>query len=100
MAIYKDKNQAAGLGAFSESKFGDDGSDQIRNCDIGPEPMGQTLNLSEKWLEANSDFARKIIPTPGVKQNSGRLDKVEVVEARSGDGDLPKGQRGKPFKWS
>jgi hypothetical protein len=85
---------------YSEEFFGDDGADKFRNCDIGPMDMGTTKNLSEKWLEANSDFARKIVPTAGTKQNSGRLDVVEPVEARFVDGVLPKGQKRGKFNWS
>lgn len=85
-------------GAYSENNFGDDGAEQFRNCDIGPMDMGSVKNLSEKWLEANSDFSRKLIPTKGVVQKN-RQDVIVPVEARSGD-DLPKGQRGKSFKWS
>jgi hypothetical protein len=45
-------------GAYSEEFFGDDGVEKFRNCDIGPEPMNKILNLSETWLEKNSDFSR------------------------------------------
>lgn len=85
-------------GAYSEESFGDDGADKFRDCDIGPMDMGTVKNLSEKWLEANSDFSRKLIPTAGTPQNSGRLDVVVPPFARAGD-DIPSGQR-KPFKWS
>lgn len=81
-------------GSYSEENFGDSGPDQTRNVDIGPESMDQVKNLSEKWLEANSDFSRKLVPTAGVVQNN----RQDVIEARSGP-DIPRGQR-KPFKWS
>jgi hypothetical protein len=88
-------------GKYSESEFGDDKADQIRDCAIGPMDMGSVKNLSDKWLNANSDFSRKLIPTAGTKQDSARLDVVVPVEARFIDGELPKGQRrGKTFKWS
>jgi hypothetical protein len=86
---------------YSEVTFGADGSDQMNNVDIGPKPMDQVLNLSEAWLEKNSDFSRALRPTKGTKQDSARLDVVVPVEARFIDGELPAGQkRGKPFKWS